>query len=96
MPKQGKYTSCLHEVTIQAGADQRANSQVVGRRQALDIDIYHTPDKGWAVRNPTSYDADYENGIFNDYTGKVIKQGTALAIYSGEVITRAEGAKRGE
>ncbi len=69
--------------------------QVVGQRKAINIDIFHTPNMGWAVRNPPSYDKDYKNGIFKDYQGRIIPEGTALAVYSGELITTKEGITRG-
>lgn len=64
--------------------------QVVGRRETPAIDIYHTKKAGWAVRNPPSYYADYERGIFKRYEGKTLKEGTPLAVYAGELITREE------
>ena len=70
--------------------------QVVGNRPSIAVDIYHTPDTGWAVRNPPSYSASYAKGIFEDYVAKTIKKGTPLGIYAGEMISAAKSDRRGQ
>ena len=70
--------------------------QVVGNRLSIPVDIFHTEEQGWAVRNSPDYAEDYGRGIFKKHKGKTIIRGQPLGIYSGEVITAAKSDRRSE
>lgn len=92
VPEQSRYTLCIIAYLFTNTSPWL--KQVVGRLETPAIDIYHTKNAGWAVRNPPSYDAEPEKGIFAAHEGRTIKKGSLIGIYAGECIPAREMHRR--
>ncbi|GAA5863035.1 hypothetical protein JCM1840_002447 [Sporobolomyces johnsonii] len=75
------------ECNSECGCGPECINRVVGKRKCISVDIYWTGNKGWAVRNPKSYDADDETNW--SYTQRTIKKGEPLGVYAGELLPSA-------
>ncbi|GAA5903793.1 hypothetical protein JCM5296_003927 [Sporobolomyces johnsonii] len=72
------------ECNSECGCGPECINRVVGKRKCISVDIYWTGNKGWAVRNPKSYDANDETNW--SYTQRTIKKGEPLGVYAGELL----------
>ncbi|KAM0756015.1 SET domain-containing protein [Meredithblackwellia eburnea MCA 4105] len=73
----------IWECNSECGCDSICFNRVVGRNRPISVDLYHTKNCGWAVRNPPKRDG-----------GRIIPRGTALSIYSGEILVSDDAYRR--
>ncbi|GAA5941675.1 uncharacterized protein JCM15063_002637 [Sporobolomyces koalae] len=78
------------ECNSQCGCGETCINRVIGSQKATSIDIFHTGDKGWGIRNPLSF----HDSLLGTYQERTIRKGEPLGVYAGELLLSQEADER--